>query len=53
MSAVAMLGGISAYARYSSVPSLLASLGVGGLMAVSSIRIRDGLDYGHESALGA
>ena len=52
MSGFSFLGGISAYARYNSVPSLVASFGIGGVMAVSSMRIRDGMDYGLEGALG-
>lgn len=45
-----MLGGALAYARTSSVPSLAASFGIGGLMALSSMRIRDGLNFGLEGA---
>jgi hypothetical protein len=52
MSGVSLLGGISAYTRYSSVPSLVASFGIGTAMALSSMRIRDGMDYGLESAAG-
>ncbi|WVQ71111.1 hypothetical protein IAR50_000636 [Cryptococcus sp. DSM 104548] len=50
LSAVTVLGGISAYARYSSVPSLVGSLGIGSIMVLSGMRIRDGMDYGHETA---
>jgi len=52
MSGISILGGISAYARYNSVPSLVASFGIGGLMAVSSMRIRDGMEMGLEGAAG-
>lgn len=45
-----MLGGAFAFARTGSVPSLLGSFGIAGLMAVSSMRIRDGMDYGLEGA---
>jgi uncharacterized membrane protein (UPF0136 family) len=52
MSGVSLLGGISAYTRYSSVPSLVASFGIGTAMAVSSLRIKDGMNYGLEGATG-
>lgn len=52
MSGLSLLGGISAFTRYNSVPSLVASLGIGSMMAVSSMRIRDGMDYGLEGAAG-
>lgn len=41
-----------AYTRYSSIPSLIASLGIGSAMMISGRRIRDGMDYGYESAAG-
>lgn len=41
-----------AYTRYSSLPSLIASLGIGSAMMISGRRIRDGMDYGYESAAG-
>lgn len=50
MSGVSMLGGAIAFARTSSVPSLAGSFAIGGLMALSSMRIRDGMDYGLEGA---
>lgn len=52
MSGISLLGGISAYTRYNSVPSLLASFGIGGLMGISSMRIRDGMERGLEGATG-
>jgi uncharacterized membrane protein (UPF0136 family) len=52
MSGASILGGVTAYARYSSVPSLVASFGIGTAMAISSMRIRDGMDYGLEGAAG-
>jgi uncharacterized membrane protein (UPF0136 family) len=52
MSGISLLGGISAYTRYNSVPSLLASFGIGGLMGISSMRIRDGMEYGLEGGTG-
>lgn len=39
-----------AYTRAGSVPSLVACLGISGLMAISSMRIRDGCEYGYEGA---
>lgn len=45
-----MLGGVLAYTRVGSVPSLVACMGISGLMAVSSMRIRDGLSWGNEAA---
>ncbi|ODO07419.1 hypothetical protein L198_00998 [Cryptococcus wingfieldii CBS 7118] len=50
LSGVTILGGITAYARFSSVPSLVGSLGIGSIMALSGMRIRDGMDYGLETA---
>lgn len=50
MAAVSTLGGVLAYTRAGSVPSLVACLGISGVMAMSSMRIRDGLQYGYEGA---
>ncbi|CAD6566152.1 MAG: hypothetical protein TREMPRED_002280 [Tremellales sp. Tagirdzhanova-0007] len=50
MSGFSLLGGISAFTRYNSLPSLVASFGIGGIMALSSMRIRDGMEYGLEAA---
>jgi uncharacterized membrane protein (UPF0136 family) len=50
MSGLSMLGGAFAFARTGSVPSLLGSFTIAGLMAISSMRIRDGMDYGLEGA---
>ena len=52
MSGISVLGGIFAYTRFNSVPSLLGSFGIGSALALSSMRIRDGLDYGIEGAAG-
>jgi uncharacterized membrane protein (UPF0136 family) len=52
MSGVSMLGGVMAYTMAGSVPSLVACMGISGLMAMSSMRIRDGLQYGNEAAAG-
>ncbi|KAL7423547.1 hypothetical protein Q5752_001127 [Cryptotrichosporon argae] len=41
---MSLLAGITAYTRYSSTPSLVASFAVGGAMAVASMRIRDGME---------
>jgi hypothetical protein len=41
-----------AFARFGSLPSLFGSFGIGGLMAMSSMRMRDNLDYGVEGAAG-
>lgn len=38
------------YTMAGSVPSLLGGLGVGSLMAISAMRIHDGLSYGYELA---
>lgn len=50
MTVVSMLGGVLAYTRTGSVPSILASFTIGGALAMSSMRIKDGLDYGIEGA---
>ena len=47
-----MLGGVLAYTRVGSVPSLVACMGISGLMVVSSMRIRDGMNWGNEAAAG-
>ncbi|TYJ52870.1 hypothetical protein B9479_006505 [Cryptococcus floricola] len=52
LSGVTILGGITAYARFSSVPSLVGSFAIGSVMALSGMRIRDGMDYGLETATG-
>ncbi|ORX34114.1 hypothetical protein BD324DRAFT_636670 [Kockovaella imperatae] len=50
LSAVSVMSGIFAFTRFRSVPSLVASFGIGSALALSSLRIRDGLDYGVEGA---
>ena len=52
MSGASLLGGITAYTRYGSVPSIFASFAIAGAMGLSSMRIRDGMDYGYEGAAG-
>lgn len=51
MAGVSMLGGILAYTRRGSVPSLVACSLISGGMTVSSMRIRDGLAGGYEGAV--
>jgi uncharacterized membrane protein (UPF0136 family) len=46
------VSGAYAYARFGSIPSLLGSFGIGGLMAMSSMRMKDNMDYGIEGATG-
>lgn len=52
MSGLSMLGGAFAFARTGSFPSLAGSFTIAGIMALSSMRIRDGMDYGLEGAAG-
>jgi uncharacterized membrane protein (UPF0136 family) len=52
MSVVSILGGVLAYTRTGSIPSVVASFTIGGAMALSSMRIKDGMDYGVEGAAG-
>lgn len=52
MSVASIIGGVTAYTRRNSLPSLVASLGLGGVMAMSGMRVRDGLNYGLEGAAG-
>jgi uncharacterized membrane protein (UPF0136 family) len=52
LSGVSLVSGAYAFARFGSVPSLLGSFGIGGLMALSSMRMKDHLDYGLEAATG-
>ncbi|WVO13117.1 hypothetical protein L204_100728 [Cryptococcus depauperatus] len=47
---IAAVRGIAAYARFSSVPSLLGSMGIASVMMLSCMRIRDGMDWGYETA---
>jgi hypothetical protein len=46
------VSGAYAYARFGSIPLLLGSFGIGGLMAMSSMRMKDNMDYGIEGAAG-
>ncbi|KAK8865641.1 hypothetical protein IAR55_000786 [Kwoniella newhampshirensis] len=50
LSGASLVAGIFAYTRFNSFPSLIASFGVGSVMALSSMRIRDGMEYGYEGA---
>lgn len=52
MSGISLLGGIIAYTRTGSIPSIVASFTIGGVMALSSMRIKDNMDYGLEGAAG-
>ena len=52
MSGLSLLGGISAYTRFNSVPSLVAGMGIGSMMALSGMRIKDGMNGGLECAAG-
>ena len=49
---MSLVSGAYAYARFGSIPSLLGSFGIGGLMAMSSMRMKDNMDYGIEGAAG-
>ncbi|ORY28581.1 hypothetical protein BCR39DRAFT_534177 [Naematelia encephala] len=50
LSGMSLLSGIFAYTRFGSTPSLIASVGIASAMAVSSMRIKDGMSYGLEGA---
>jgi uncharacterized membrane protein (UPF0136 family) len=52
LSGVSLVSGAYAYARFGSIPSLLGSFGIGGLMAMSSMRMKDNMNYGVEGAAG-
>lgn len=52
LSAASFLSGTYAFTRFNSVPSLVATFGIGGIMALSSMRIKDGMDWGLEGAAG-
>lgn len=49
---MSILSGMYAYARFGSMPSLLGAFGVGGLLGMSSMRMRDNMDYGLVGAAG-
>lgn len=53
MAAASTLGGIAGYTAARSVPSLLGGVGVGAVMAISGIRIKDQLPGGFELACGS
>ncbi|WVR05644.1 hypothetical protein IAU60_002666 [Kwoniella sp. DSM 27419] len=53
LSGASLLGGIFAFTKFNSVPSLVASFGIGSVMLLSSMRIRDGMDYGYEGAVAS
>ncbi|WVW80381.1 hypothetical protein I302_102362 [Kwoniella bestiolae CBS 10118] len=53
LSGFSLLGGIFAYTKFGSTPSLVGSFGIGSLMLLSSMRIRDGMDYGYEGAVAS
>ncbi|WRT65940.1 uncharacterized protein IL334_002891 [Kwoniella shivajii] len=50
LSGASLLGGIFAYTKFNSTPSLVASFAIGSAMLLSSMRIRDGMEYGYEGA---
>ncbi|WWC68405.1 uncharacterized protein I206_102331 [Kwoniella pini CBS 10737] len=50
LSGFSLLGGIFAYTKFNSVPSLVGSFAIGSMMLLSSMRIRDGMEYGYEGA---
>lgn len=48
-----MYSGIVGYARKSSLPSLVAGVGLGLIYGIAANRIQKNKDYGHETALTA
>jgi uncharacterized membrane protein (UPF0136 family) len=53
LSVLSFVGGIMGFAKAGSVPSLAAGVGIGAAMAVSAMRIHDGMPYGLEVAAGS
>ncbi|WWD05494.1 hypothetical protein V865_003571 [Kwoniella europaea PYCC6329] len=53
LSGFSLLGGIFAYTKFGSTPSLIGSFAVGSAMLLSSMRIRDGMEYGYEGAVAS
>ncbi|CAG8544457.1 11741_t:CDS:2 [Funneliformis caledonium] len=53
MAVICTLGGISAYAKARSMPSIMAGVGVGILYGIAGYVIKENKDYGHETALAA
>ncbi|WWC88143.1 uncharacterized protein L201_003048 [Kwoniella dendrophila CBS 6074] len=51
LSGFSLLGGVFAYTKFGSTPSLVGSFAIGSAMLLSSMRIRDGMEYGYESAV--
>ncbi|GBB97874.1 hypothetical protein RclHR1_00310002 [Rhizophagus clarus] len=53
MAVICAIGGITAYSKTRSMPSLIAGVGVGTLYGISGYIIKKNKNYGHETALAA
>ncbi|CAB4385881.1 hypothetical protein RhiirA5_273246 [Rhizophagus irregularis] len=53
MAVICGIGGIAAYSKARSMPSLIAGVGVGTLYGIAGYIIKKNKDYGHETALAA
>ncbi|KAF8739108.1 Inositolphosphorylceramide synthase subunit Kei1, partial [Rhizoctonia solani] len=53
MAVLCSIGGITGFARTKSIPSLVAGVGVGGMYGYAGYQIRNGGNYGYETALAA
>ncbi|GMF64462.1 unnamed protein product [[Candida] boidinii] len=53
LSALSVIGGAMAYSRKRSVPSLVGGLTVGTLYAVAGYLLKENMEYGIHTALGA
>jgi hypothetical protein len=52
LSGLSIVGGIIGFTTVGSLPSLLGGVGVGSLLALSALRIKDQEAYGNEAAAG-
>ncbi|KAL7413529.1 transmembrane proteins 14C-domain-containing protein [Mrakia frigida] len=52
LSGLCFAGGIYGFTKTRSLPSLIGGFAIGSLYALSAMRIKEGLDYGYETAAG-